>query len=71
MIEQLREDKFAKKGLVQPERRGCYYTTIPASVKHRNTAADEAGVEVAEEDGDTLARPYRNMSSWAPTSLTH
>ena len=31
----------------------------------------EAGVEVAEEDGDTLARPYRNTSSWAPTSLTH
>ena len=57
MIEQLREDKFAKKGLVQPERRGCYYTTIPASVKHRNISEDEAGVEVAEEDGDVLTKP--------------
>ena len=41
LMEQLREDKFAKKAPAQPERRGCYYTTIPASVKHRNISADE------------------------------
>ncbi|KAM3393488.1 hypothetical protein ACQJBY_014289 [Aegilops geniculata] len=41
LMEQLREDKFAKKAPTQPERRGCYYTTIPASVKHRNISADE------------------------------
>ena len=40
-MEQLREDKFAKNAPAQPERRGCYYTTIPASVKHKNISADE------------------------------
>ena len=57
LMEQLREDKFAKKAPAQPERRGCYYTTIPASVKHRNISADEEGVEVTEEDGDMLTKP--------------
>uniref|UniRef100_A0ACD5W3L8 Uncharacterized protein n=1 Tax=Avena sativa TaxID=4498 RepID=A0ACD5W3L8_AVESA len=41
LMEQLREDKFANNAHAQPERRGCYYTTIPASVKHRNISADE------------------------------
>lgn len=41
LMEQLREGKFAKNAPVQSERRGCYYTTIPASVKHRNISGDE------------------------------
>jgi A1 cistron-splicing factor AAR2 len=41
LMEQIREDKFAKNTPAEPERRGCYYTTIPASVKHRNISADE------------------------------
>ena len=41
LMEQLREDKFAKNVPAQPERRGCYYTTIPASIKHKNISADE------------------------------
>ncbi|KAM0901477.1 hypothetical protein ACQ4PT_020011 [Festuca glaucescens] len=41
LMEQLREDKFAKISPAQPERRGCYYTTIPASVKHKNISANE------------------------------
>ncbi|KAM0827677.1 hypothetical protein ACQ4PT_068026 [Festuca glaucescens] len=31
LMEQLRKEKFAKISPTQPERRGCYYTTIPAS----------------------------------------
>ena len=41
LMEQLREDKFAKNVPAQPEWRGCYYTTIPASIKHKNISADE------------------------------
>jgi A1 cistron-splicing factor AAR2 len=41
LMEQLREDKFAKISPAQPERRGCYYTTIPSSVKHKNISANE------------------------------
>ena len=41
LMEQLREDKFAKNAPAQPERRGCYYMSIPASVKHKNISADE------------------------------
>ena len=57
LMEQLREDKFSKKAPSQPERRGCYYTTIPASVKHRNISAEEEGGEGTEEDGDMLTKP--------------
>ncbi|PNT60535.1 hypothetical protein BRADI_5g01220v3 [Brachypodium distachyon] len=41
LMEQLREDKFAQNVSMQSERRGCYYTTIPASVKHKDISADE------------------------------
>ncbi|XP_062184689.1 uncharacterized protein LOC133888449 [Phragmites australis] len=41
LMEQLREGKFAKNAHVQSERRGCYYTSIPASVKHENISRDE------------------------------
>ncbi|XP_062225142.1 uncharacterized protein LOC133923877 [Phragmites australis] len=41
LMEQLREDKFANNASVQSERRGCYYTSIPASVKHKNISVDE------------------------------
>jgi A1 cistron-splicing factor AAR2 len=41
LMGQLREDKFAKISPAQPERRGCYYTTIPSSVKHKNISANE------------------------------
>ena len=38
LMEQLRESKFTKTAPVQAERRGCYYTSIPASVKHKNVS---------------------------------
>jgi len=38
LMEQLRESKFTKNAPVQAERRGCYYTSIPASVKHKNVS---------------------------------
>jgi A1 cistron-splicing factor AAR2 len=38
LMEQLRESKFAKNVSVQSERRGCYYTSILASVKHKNVS---------------------------------
>jgi A1 cistron-splicing factor AAR2 len=41
LMEQIREDKFAKNAFAEPEQRGCYYTAIPASVKHINISADE------------------------------
>ncbi|CAN6270898.1 unnamed protein product [Urochloa humidicola] len=41
LMEQLRESKFAKNVPVQSERRGCYYTSIPASVKHKNVSGGD------------------------------
>ena len=41
LVEQLRERKFAKNAPVQSERRGCYYTSIPASVKHKNISGGD------------------------------
>ncbi|PUZ46154.1 hypothetical protein GQ55_7G027400 [Panicum hallii var. hallii] len=41
LMEQLRESKFAKNAPVQAERRGCYYTSIPASVKHKNVSGGD------------------------------
>ncbi|KAK3143152.1 hypothetical protein QOZ80_4BG0359110 [Eleusine coracana subsp. coracana] len=41
LVEQLKQEKFAKNAPVQSERRGCYYTSIPASVKHKNISGDE------------------------------
>ncbi|TVU07028.1 hypothetical protein EJB05_47067 [Eragrostis curvula] len=41
LMEQLREGKFAKDAPVQSEKRGCYYTNIPVSVKHKNISRDE------------------------------
>lgn len=41
LVEQLRESKFAKNAPVQSERRGCYYTIIPASVKHRDISGSD------------------------------
>jgi hypothetical protein len=41
LVEQLGEGKFAKNAPVQSERRVCYYTSIPASVKHKNVSGDE------------------------------
>ncbi|TKW03076.1 hypothetical protein SEVIR_7G038100v4 [Setaria viridis] len=41
LMEQLRESKFTKNVPVQSERRGCYYTSIPASVKHKNVSGGD------------------------------
>jgi A1 cistron-splicing factor AAR2 len=41
LMDQLKDGKFAKNAPVQSERRGCYYTTIPASIKHSNISGDE------------------------------
>jgi A1 cistron-splicing factor AAR2 len=41
LMEQLRETKFAKNAPVQAERRGCYYTSIPASVKHKDVSGGD------------------------------
>ncbi|KAB8094769.1 hypothetical protein EE612_022079, partial [Oryza sativa] len=41
LMDQLKDGKFAKNAPVQSERRGCYYTTIPASIKHSNIFGDE------------------------------
>jgi A1 cistron-splicing factor AAR2 len=41
LVEQLGQGKFAKNAPVQSERRVCYYTSIPASVKHKNASGDE------------------------------
>lgn len=41
LVEQLREGKFAKNAPVQSERRGCYYTSIPASVKHKDISGGD------------------------------
>jgi A1 cistron-splicing factor AAR2 len=41
LMKQLRESKFAKNVPVQSERRGCYYTSIPASVKHKNVSGGD------------------------------
>jgi len=41
LMEQLRESKFTKTAPVQAERRGCYYTSIPASVKHKNVSGGD------------------------------
>lgn len=41
LMEQLRESKFAKNAPVLSERRGCYYTSIPASVKHKNVSGGD------------------------------
>ncbi|KAL5214528.1 hypothetical protein ABZP36_003680 [Zizania latifolia] len=41
LMEQLKDGKFAKNAPVQSERRGCYYTAIPASVKHSSISMDE------------------------------
>uniref|UniRef100_A0A0E0KMF3 AAR2 splicing factor homolog n=1 Tax=Oryza punctata TaxID=4537 RepID=A0A0E0KMF3_ORYPU len=41
LMDQLKDGKFPKNVPVQSERRGCYYTTIPASVKHSNISGDE------------------------------
>lgn len=41
LVEQLREGKFAKNVPVQSERRGCYYTTIPASVKQKDISGGD------------------------------
>lgn len=41
LVEQLREGKFAKNAPVQSGRRGCYYTSIPASVKHKDISGGD------------------------------
>ncbi|XP_066348471.1 uncharacterized protein [Miscanthus floridulus] len=41
LVEQLREVKFAKNAPVPSERRGCYYTSIPASVKHKDISGGD------------------------------
>lgn len=41
LMEQLRESKFSKNAPVQSERRGCYYTSIPSSIKHKNVSGDD------------------------------
>uniref|UniRef100_A0A0D9W1Z8 AAR2 splicing factor homolog n=1 Tax=Leersia perrieri TaxID=77586 RepID=A0A0D9W1Z8_9ORYZ len=41
LMDQLKDEKFTKNAAVQSERRGCYYTTIPASIKLSNTSGNE------------------------------
>ncbi|GJN12032.1 hypothetical protein PR202_ga30275 [Eleusine coracana subsp. coracana] len=54
LVEQLKQEKFAKNAPVQSERRGCYYTSIPASVKHKNISGDELTALNLDKMGQSL-----------------
>uniref|UniRef100_A0A0D9XAW6 Uncharacterized protein n=1 Tax=Leersia perrieri TaxID=77586 RepID=A0A0D9XAW6_9ORYZ len=41
LMDQLKDGKFTKNAPVRSERRGCYYTTVPASIKLTNTSGNE------------------------------
>ncbi|WVZ83675.1 hypothetical protein U9M48_030800 [Paspalum notatum var. saurae] len=64
LVEQLRESKFAKKSPVQSERRGCYYTSIPASVKHKDISGGDLTALNLDKTGlleSILAKNYEGQ----------
>ncbi|XP_015691653.1 protein AAR2 homolog isoform X2 [Oryza brachyantha] len=41
LMDQLKDGKFTKNAPVRSEWKGCYYTTIPASIKHSSISGNE------------------------------